>query len=116
MNRCPLLFHRDHGLANDTECTRFVLVRKWKIWPTVLRFAEKRAIASPHRGRAKKVRSQMGRDLVIKALRADIVTAQACFDLSEVFLKETSMKNRFLGLALGASMLSVFSSWQWRRP
>src|SRR6516162_6125739 len=30
MNRCPLLFHRDHGLANDTECTRFVLVCKRK--------------------------------------------------------------------------------------
>jgi hypothetical protein len=35
----------------------------------------------------KKVRSQMERHLVIKTLRANIGTAQGCFDLSEVFLK-----------------------------
>jgi hypothetical protein len=47
----------------------------------------------------------MERHLVIKTLRADNLAAQACFDISEVFLKEAYMKNKVLGLALAASML-----------
>ena len=50
----------------------------------------------------------MGRDLVIKALRADLFKAQLVSISAKFFSRETSMKIRFLGLALGASMLFGF--------